>query len=300
MVRNKKYLVMAESKYLIYSIIIVIVTMLTEVIGGIVSHSLTLLLDAGHMLTDFFVLLLSLIAHTFSSKKSDLQRSYGYHRLQIIAAFVNGLILFFIVAIIMIESIKRFVFPKINIEWQIMLIVAIFGLIANVIIFFLLHSKCRSNINIRSVILHVTGDILSSLVAIFASVVIMFTGWQIVDPLLSIFVNLILLNSVYKILKNSCHILLEGTPKGISVDKIKNEIIFKLPEVMDVHHVHVWSLSDNYFIITMHARIRQSVQHTDILFGIKKILLDKFRISHSTVEIEYGECVDNKVLNVKI
>jgi cobalt-zinc-cadmium efflux system protein len=124
----------------------------------------------------------------------------------------------------------------------------------------------------------------------------MLTGWQIVDPILSVFVSVIILNSGYKILKNSCHILLEGTPEGISAEEIKSELVSKLPEVIDVHHIHAWSLSDNYSIITMHAKIKRSVQHTDILYGIKKMLLDKFEIAHSTVEIEYDECADDKIL----
>ncbi|BAO99809.1 cation diffusion facilitator family transporter [Wolbachia endosymbiont of Cimex lectularius] len=285
----------AESKRLIYSIIIVAITMLMEIVGGVISHSLALLSDAGHMLTDLFALVLSWVAHRFSAKKSDLQRSYGYHRLQIIAAFVNGLTLFLIAAIIIIESIKRFIFP-VNVEWQIMLMIAILGLIANIVVFFILHSKCESNINIKSAVLHVIGDILGSVAAILASIIIMLTGWQIVDPILSVFVSVIILNSGYKILKNSCHILLEGTPEGISAEEIKSELVSKLPEVIDVHHIHAWSLSDNYFIITMHAKIKRSVQHTDILYGIKKILLDKFEIAHSTVEIEYDECADDKIL----
>ncbi|WCR54197.1 MAG: Zinc transporter ZitB [Wolbachia endosymbiont of Ctenocephalides orientis wCori] len=285
----------AQSKRLIYSIIIIAITMLMEIVGGIVSHSLALLSDAGHMLTDLFSLILSFVAHKFSTKKSDLQRSYGYHRLQIIAAFVNGLTLFFIALIIIVESIKRFIFP-VNVEWKIMLVIATFGLIANIIVFFILHSKCESNINIKSAVLHVIGDILGSIAAILASVVIMFTGWQIVDPILSIFVSVIILNSGYKILKNSCHILLEGTPDGISTEEIKDKIKSEIPEVIDVHHIHAWSLSDNYFIITMHAKIKRSAKHTDTLYEIKNILLNQFEIAHSTVEIEYDECADDKVL----
>ncbi|OCA06372.1 cation diffusion facilitator family transporter [Wolbachia endosymbiont of Trichogramma pretiosum] len=293
-VHNGKYSI-AESKRLIYSIIIIAITMLMEIVGGVISHSLALLSDAGHMLTDLFALILSWVAHKFSAKKSDLQRSYGYHRLQIIAAFVNGLTLFFIAGFIIIESIKRFIYP-VNVEWKVMLIIATLGLISNIIVFFMLHSKCESNINIKSAVLHVIGDILGSVAAILASIIIMFTGWQIVDPILSVFVSVIILNSGYKILKNSCHILLEGTPDSVSAEEIKSEIVSKVPEVIDVHHIHAWSLSDNYFILTMHAKIKQNGQHTNILYEIKKILLNRFEIAHSTVEIEYNECVDSKIL----
>ncbi|WP_168464826.1 cation diffusion facilitator family transporter [Wolbachia endosymbiont of Ctenocephalides felis wCfeT] len=285
----------AESKRLIYSIIIVAITMFMEIVGGIISNSLALLSDAGHMLTDLFALVLSWAAHKFSAKKSDLQRSYGYHRLQIISAFVNGLTLFLIAIVIMFESVKRFIYP-VNVEWKIMMTVATLGLISNIIVFFILHSKCENNINIKSAVLHVIGDILGSIAAILASIIIMFTGWQIIDPILSVFVSVIILNSGYKILKNSCHILLEGTPDGICTEKIKDRITLELPEVIDVHHIHAWSLSDNYLIITMHAKVTQSAKHTDVLYEIKKILLNQFAIAHSTVEIEHDECVDHKIL----
>ncbi|MDG7056120.1 MAG: cation diffusion facilitator family transporter [Wolbachia endosymbiont of Meromenopon meropis] len=292
-VHNGKHLA-AESRRLVYSIIVVMITMFVEIIGGIISHSLALLSDAVHMLADLCALILSWAAHRFSTKKSDMQRSYGYHRLQIIAAFVNGLTLFLIAIVIIIESIKRLIFP-VNIEWKIMLIIASIGLITNIIVYFILH-KCESNLNIKSAVFHIIGDILGSLSAILASIAIMLTEWQIVDPILSVFISAIILNSGYKILKNSCHILLEGTPDSISVEEIKREIRSDLPEVIDVHHIHAWSLSDNYFIITMHAKIKQTVQYTDILYRIKKILLNKFEIVHSTVEIEYDECVDDKIL----
>ncbi|WP_341808128.1 cation diffusion facilitator family transporter [Wolbachia endosymbiont (group E) of Neria commutata] len=288
----------AESKRLIYSIIIVAITMFMEIVGGIISHSLALLSDAGHMLTDLFALVLSWLAHKFAAKKSDLRRSYGYHRLQIIAAFVNGLTLFFIAIIIIVESIKRFIFP-VNVEWKVMLTIATLGLLSNIIVFFVLHSKCENNINIKSAVLHVIGDILGSVAAILASIIIMFTNWQMVDPILSVVVSVIILNSGYKIIKHSCHILLEGTPEGISIEEIKNKVTFELPEVIDVHHIHTWSLSDNYFIITMHAKISPNVQHTDVLCNIKRILLDKFDIAHSTVEIEYDECADDQLQSAK-
>lgn len=283
----------AQSKRLIYSIIIIAITMLIEVIGGVVSHSLALLSDAGHVFTDLFALILSWIASKFSIKKSDLQRSYGYHRLQIIAAFVNGLTLFFIAVIIVVESIKRFIAP-VNVEWQVMLGVAIFGLISNILVFFILHNNCENNINIKSAVLHVVGDILGSIAAILASLIIMLTDWQLADPILSIFVSVIILNSGYKIIKNSSHILLEGTPECISAEKIKEQIMSELTDIIDVHHIHVWSLSDSYFIITMHVRTPQGINHYDTLYHIKKILLDKFNIKHSTIEIEYNQCADDK------
>ncbi|OEY87128.1 zinc transporter ZitB [Wolbachia pipientis] len=275
---------------LIYSVIIIAITMLLEIMAGIVSHSLALLSDAGHMFTDLCTLILSWLAQKFSTKRSDLHRSYGYHRLKILAALINGLTLFLIAVIIIIESIKRFIFP-VDIKWNIMLEVAILGLISNIIVFLILHKKYENNINIKSAILHVIGDILGSIAATLASIIIMFTGWQVADPILSIFVSIIILSSSYKIIKNSCHILLEGTPEEISIEEIKSTIMSEFPEVINIHRIHVWSLSDNYCVITVHIKV--SKHSNEILHGIKNVLLEKFKIAHSTIEIE---CVVNTAL----
>ncbi len=276
------------SKHLIYSIIIVTVTMLIEAVAGVVSHSLSLLSDAGHMFTDLFTLILSWLAQKFSTKKPDLRRTYGYHRLKILAALTNGLTLFLIAIIIIIESIKRFIVPF-EVEWKIMFTAAMFGLVSNIIVFFTLHNKCENNINIKSVVLHVIGDILGSVAAILASIIIMYTGWQVADPILSIFVSIIILNSGYKIIKNSCHVLLEGTPEEISIEKVKDTIMSEFREVIDVCNVHAWSLSDNDFVITMHVKVDK--HSNEIVRGIKTILLEKFKIAHSSVEIEHVNCV---------
>ncbi len=272
------------AKHLIYSIIIITITMLIETVAGVVSHSLALLSDAGHMFTDLFTLILSWLAQKFSTKKPDLHRTYGYHRLKVLAALTNGLTLFLIAIIIIIESIKRFIFPF-EVEWKVMFTAAVFGLISNIIVFFILHNKCENNINIKSAVLHVIGDILGSVAAILASIIIMYTGWQVADPILSIFVSIIILNSGYKIIKNSCHVLLEGTPEEISIEKIKDTIMSEFREVIDVRNIHAWSLSDNYFVITMHVKVDK---HGDeIVRSIKKILLEKFKIEHSSIEIEH-------------
>lgn len=286
-----------HSKSLIYAIIIIAVTAMLEVIGGVISNSLALLSDAGHMLTDLISLILSWFAYKVATKKSDLKRSYGYHRLQVVAAFVNGLTLFLISGVIIFESIKRFISP-VNINWQIMFSIATIGLIANILAFFLLYKKDEDNLNIKSAVLHIIGDILGSLAAIAASFIIMYTNWQIVDPILSVFVSIVILRSAYKIVKHSCHILLEGTPNNINPDEVKSKIVEAVPEVIDVHHVHIWSLTENYFIITTHIKVGQGVNYNDTIYNVKKLLYDIFSIAHATVEIEYDQCVDHKLQKV--
>ncbi|WP_339048176.1 cation diffusion facilitator family transporter [Candidatus Mesenet endosymbiont of Phosphuga atrata] len=284
----------SHSKSLIYAIIIIAVTAVLEVVGGVISNSLALLSDAGHMLTDLISLILSWFAYKVATKKSDLKRSYGYHRIQVVAAFVNGLTLFLISGIIIFESIKRFISP-VNIDWQIMFFTAILGLIANILAFFLLYRKDEDNLNIKSAVLHIIGDILGSLAAITASFIIMYTNWQMADPILSVFVSIVILRSAYKIVKHSFHILLEGTPKNINSNEVKNKIIEVIPEVIDVHHVHIWSLTENYFIITAHIKVGQEINYNDTIYNVKKLLCDIFSIAHATVEIEYDQCVDDKL-----
>ena len=285
---------------LIYAILIIIFTMVIEVIGGIISNSLALLSDAGHMFTDFISLLLSWLAYKVAMKKSDSCRSYGYHRFQVVAAFINGLTLFGIAILIILESIKRFFSPE-QVCWEIMMSVAVLGLIANVISFFILYRKNESNLNLKSAVLHVVGDLLGSVAAIVASIVIMFTSWQIVDPLLSVFVSIIILGGAYKIIKNSGHILLEGTPDNVDPDKIRNSICESISEVLDVHHIHIWSLTTDHPIMTMHVKldktnVTNNLKYSQVLVSIKRLLSTNFNITHVTIEAEYDNCADDSVM----
>ncbi|QXK92291.1 cation transporter [Neoehrlichia mikurensis] len=282
---------------LVYAIVIIAIAMIIEVVGGIVSNSVALLSDASHMFMDFIALVFSLLAHKIAVKKSDPYRSYGYHRFQVIAAFVNGLILFAIAMLIIVESIKRFIEP-VEINWRIMLVVAILGLCSNIVAFLILYQKNESNLNMRSAILHILGDLLGSIAAIISAIVIMISKWQIVDPLLSVIVSILILYSAYKIIKDSLHILLEGTPENVEANKIKSVICNKIVGVIDVHHIHVWSLTNEHIVMTVHVKVNDAlinncVDYTSILLSIKKLLNEEFNIAHATVEIEYGKCADD-------
>ncbi|GAT79061.1 cation diffusion facilitator transporter family protein [Ehrlichia ruminantium] len=285
---------------LVYAIFIIIITMMIEVIGGIASNSLALLSDAGHMFTDFVSLLLSWLAYKVAMKKSDSWRSYGYHRFQVVAAFTNGLTLLGIALLIILESVKRFFAPE-QVRWEIMISVAILGLIANIASFFLLYRKNESNLNIKSAVLHVIGDLLGSVTAIAASIIIMFTSWEVVDPLLSVLVSIIILGSAYKIIKNSGHILLEGTPDNINPSEIRDAIYKNIPEILDVHHIHIWSLTTDHPIMTMHVKLSEvtvtdSSEYSRILISVKKLISQRFGIIHVTIEAEYDSCADDSVM----
>jgi cobalt-zinc-cadmium efflux system protein len=267
--------------------------MIVEVVGGILSGSLALLADAVHMLTDSMALGLAAFAFRVSSKPPDRKRSFGYQRVQIIAAFANGLGLLALVAWILFEAVQRLVEPP-EIMGQTMLLVAVAGLVVNIIAFVVLHGGDQQNLNIRGAALHVAGDLLGSVAAIIAAVVILGTGWMPIDPLLSVVVAALILRSAWKLVMRSAHVLLEGAPDWLNVGVMREKIVDKVPEVAGIHHVHVWGLTPQDLMLTMHVVFAESPSDaTALVRDIKGVLRDEFGISHSTIEVETDDCADN-------
>jgi cobalt-zinc-cadmium efflux system protein len=267
--------------------------MIVEVIGGILSGSLALLADAGHMLTDTMALALAAFAFRVSRRPADARRSYGYQRVQIIAAFVNGLSLLVIVGWILFEAVMRLIEPP-EVVGQTMLYVASAGLVVNIIAFLVLHSGDQENLNIRGAALHVLGDLLGSVAAIIAALIIIRTGWMPIDPILSVLVAMLILRSAWQLVRRSAHILLEGAPEWLDVDDMQSKIISAVPEVTEIHHVHVWGLTPQHPMLTMHVVLGESlVDPTPVVRNIKSVLHDEFAIDHSTIEVEFGECADH-------
>lgn len=263
--------------------------MLVEVAGGLYSRSLALLADAGHMLSDFVSLFLAWMAFRVSQKKPDLKRSYGYHRFQVLAAFVNALTLLFIAAWIIVVAVKRF-FQPLEVLPGPMLWVAIAGLLVNILAFWVLQRGDSQNLNIRAAALHVLADLLGSVAAITASVIIMLTGWMQADPLLSLLVALIIARSAWSVFKDAGHILLEGTPESVKPDLLRLELERAIPEISNIHHVHIWSLTGNRPVLTMHANVDEGIDHNAIQASIHETLKEKFNIAHATVQLEYDRC----------
>src|SRR5210317_2325232 len=226
--------------------------MVVEVIGGIISGSLALLADAGHMLTDTMALALAAAAFRVSKRPAGGNLTYGYQRFQILAAFVNGLSLLLVVGWIFYEAVKRFITPR-DILGETMLTVAAAGLVINIISFAVLHSGDRDNLNIRGAALHVAGDLLGSVAAIVAAIVIIYTGWMAIDPLLSIAVAFLILKSAWALVQQSGHVLLEGAPAWLDREEMQRTIIEHVPEVSGIHHVHVWGLTPQDLMLTMHV-----------------------------------------------
>jgi cobalt-zinc-cadmium efflux system protein len=266
--------------------------MIAEVIGGILSGSLALLSDAGHMLADFVALALAWMAFRLGRKKADIHRSYGYHRFQVLAAFVNGLTLVLIAAWIVFEAARRIAQP-IEVLATPMLAIAILGLLVNAACFAILWSGDRSNLNIQGAALHVMGDILGSVAAIGAAVVILWTGWMPIDPILSVAVAVLILRGAFKIVRKSGHILLEGTPEDVDPTELRDRLKSAVPQVTDVHHVHIWSLTGGRPVLTMHAVLADGADHDQTMAALHRALEVSFGIAHATIQLEHGACPED-------
>jgi cobalt-zinc-cadmium efflux system protein len=267
--------------------------MFVEIVGGILSGSLALLADAGHMLTDTMALALAAAAFHVSKRPPGGALTYGYQRFQILAAFVNGLSLLVIVGWILYEAVERFITPR-DILGETMLIVAAAGLVVNIISFTVLHTGDQENLNIRGAALHVAGDLLGSVAAIVAAVVIIYTGWTLIDPILSVAVAMLILRSAWSLVKRSAHVLLEGAPDWLDVPDMQERIIANVPGVSGVHHVHVWGLTPQQLMMTMHVTLAEDVRsQSGVVRGVKAFVKSEYGIGHSTVEVEIDGCADH-------
>ncbi len=219
---------------------------------GIISGSLALLADAGHMLTDTMALGLAAMAFHVSKRPPDGKLTFGYQRFQILAAFVNGLSLLAVVGWILFEAVDRFLNPN-EILGETMLMVATAGLVVNIISFAVLHTGDQENLNIRGAALHVLGDLLGSVAAIVAALVIIYTGWTLIDPILSVAVAVLILKSAWSLVKRSGHVLLEGAPEWLDVEAMQERIVAGVPGVGEIHHVHIWGLTPQELMLTMRS-----------------------------------------------
>ncbi|MTD26787.1 CDF family zinc transporter ZitB [Erwinia sorbitola] len=263
--------------------------MVAEVAGGLLSGSLALLADAGHMLTDAAALLLALLATQFSRRKPTAQHSFGLLRLTTLAAFINAIALLAITVLIVWEALERFWQPR-PVAGGMMLIIAIGGLLANLLSFWLLRNGSEEkNLNVRAAALHVLGDLLGSVGAIVAALIIMLTGWTPIDPLLSVLVSLLVLRSGWALMKESGRELLEGAPRDINVDKLQRALVRTIPEVRHIHHVHLWQVGEKP-VIMLHAQVIPPRDHDALVQRIHDYLQEHYGIGHATVQLEYQRC----------
>ena len=269
--------------------------MLVEFAGGILARSLALLADAGHMLTDTAALALAWAATRIASRPADRLRSFGYQRLRVLATFVNGCALLFIVAWIAIEAVQRLLDP-VAVNATAILWVGGLGLVVNLIVFAMLRRGDSHDMNIAAATLHVFGDLLGSTAAVLAGVVILFTGWLPIDPLLSMLVCLLIVRSAWVLVRRSAHILMEGSPDWLDVSELRSTLEQRIPAIRDVHHVHAWLVGPQETLLTMHASVTAAANHAGVLKVAKALLAERFGITHATIQIEVEECVDEDCL----
>ena len=263
--------------------------MVVEAIGGVLSGSLALLADAGHMLTDTAALGFACIAVLVAKRPIDTERTYGYHRFPVLAAHVNAITLLLLVAWIAVEAVARIRQPVEILEGP-MLAVAVIGLLVNLAAFRILHGGETDSLNVRGAQLHVLGDLLGSVAAIVAALTIMATGWTPIDPILSLLVAVLILRSAVSLLRQSGHVLMEGRPEHLDVADVTRTITEAVPEVSAVHHVHIWSLSPDRPMMTFHARVDRSADHDHVLERVLATLRERFGIRHATVQLEHERC----------
>ncbi len=283
----------SENERLLGRAFVLIATfMVVEVVGGLLANSLTLLADAGHMFLDASALAFSWYALRLSRRLVDDRLSYGYHRWEVLAAFVNGLTLMAMVAWILLEAWDRLQAPQAMLPIP-ALVVASVGFVVNVIAFRWLHGH-QDNAAVHSAALHVLGDLLGSVAAITAALTYWITGWAWADPLLAVVVAAILCHGAWRVLRGSTHILLEGVPDGVDLNEIAEAITARVPGVNGVHHLHAWALTAQKPLLTLHASVEEPADLSLVMQRIKAVLNDDFGIHHSTVQVDHGRCPDHR------
>ncbi|HAS54331.1 MAG TPA: cation transporter [Nitrospiraceae bacterium] len=275
---------------LLIALSITVVMMVAEVVGGLLSNSLALLSDAGHMLTDSLALALSFFAMTFAVMPATEKKTFGFYRLEILAALVNGTVLLIVSLFIIYHAYQRILAPQ-SVEGGLMFAVAVLGLLVNLVGGFFLLKHRKTNLNIRGAFLHIVGDALSSVGVIIGGIVIIYTGWYLIDPLLSILIAVAIIISAGALVMESVHILLESAPAHINIASVSAEIE-KIEGVREAYHVHLWTITSGVYALSAHVVIDDQLVSgsRDILDKIRSILLDKFKVLHSTIQLECERC----------
>jgi cobalt-zinc-cadmium efflux system protein len=278
---------------LLWALIITIGIFFLEIIGGFLSNSLALLSDAGHLFGDVLALGLSFAAAKIAKLPPNSKRTYGYHRIEVLAAIFNGLTLFFLAGFIFYEAYHRLIKPQ-PVESFLMLGIAVVGLIANIVVMKRLHGAASSNLNVRAAFLHVLGDMLGSVGVVAGGLIMLATGSYIADPIISFFVGAIILYGAFGVLREGAHILLEGVPYSVNYDKLKSDME-KVEGVISVHDLHVWTISSANLALSSHIKVNNQDTHSSqqILSDTREMLSRNYGIFHATLQIECDCCTDS-------
>jgi cobalt-zinc-cadmium efflux system protein len=282
-----------NSRRLRIALILTILYMIFEILGGFFFNSLALIADAGHMLTDSAALALTLFAFWFSTRPATATKTYGYYRLEILAAFINGVALVLISLFIFYEAYNRWQNPP-PVEGLGLTIVAGGGLIVNLVSVWLLHNNHAHNLNMRSALLHVISDALGSVAAIIAGLSILLFQWFWMDAFCSALIAAIIIYSAWNLIKESVNILLEGAPSHINLAAVENSIL-ATNGVISVHDLHVWTIASQLEALSAHVQYEQSIQQSELLRTLRKRLHDEFGIDHLTIQMETSEFEDEDI-----
>ena len=281
-----------ESRALKIALAIVLLLVVAELIGGILSNSLALLGDAGHMFVDGLALGISLFAITLARKPPTTTRTFGYHRAEIMAALINGIILVLVAAYIFYEAYQRFLSPP-EVKTTLMLIVAGLGLCANLAGIFLLRKHHKRSLNVKAAFWHVLGDTISSIGVIIGGIIIAVTGWGIVDPIIAVLIGCIILWGAVRLVREASDILLEAVPRDIEVEDVI-KAMKEVPGIDEIHDLHVWTITSGIIALSSHVIIQdQMISRTgEIVEKVNHILEGRFNITHTTLQLECERCED--------
>jgi len=274
-----------EKRKLMLSLSITSVVMVIELIGGVLTNSIALISDAGHMFTHAFAMGISLVAIFIARKPPCHHRTFGLYRAEILGAFINGLFLLLVVGVIMYEAVLRIIHPQEVLSLQ-MLVIALVGLGVNVASIFILRGS-EGNLNVRSVFYHLLGDAASSVGIVFAAVVIFYTAWNVVDPLVSLGISALILYWAWGILKESTRVLLEMAPAGLDIDTIGNNLRLAFPEIEALYNVHLWAITPDMLVFSAHMKLNTTLapEHGDLVQRIGTYLAERYNIIESTLQI---------------
>jgi cobalt-zinc-cadmium efflux system protein len=273
-----------ETRRLLWALVISAVYFFAELVAGFATNSLALLSDAGHMLSDIGAMALSLFAFRMARRPATHQSTYGFHRVEILAALFNGLTLWLIVGVIFAAAYNRFAQPPV-VESFGMMIVAVFGLLVNIAAAAILHGGHRHNLNLRGAFLHVISDAVGSVGAIAAGVIMLTTGWYLADPLISIFISGLILFSSWSLVKDSFSVLMQSVPKGIRLEEVRLTIE-AVDGVSKVHDLHIWAVTSDIFTLSAHAVVANGEDFHQVLNNIEDTLKERFNIEHTTIQLE--------------
>jgi cobalt-zinc-cadmium efflux system protein len=281
----------SQARPIAITLALVVLYMGFEVIGGVLSGSLALLADAGHMLSDAGALVLTLFAMKMARRRPTAERTYGYYRAEILAALANGATLVAIALYIFVEAYERFRDPP-QVEGPLMLAVACGGLLVNGAGLWLLRGGREGNLNVRGAWLHVLTDALGSIQAIVAGALIWAFAWNWVDPLASVLIGVLVIYSSWSLIAQSVGVLMEGAPGNVKVDDVRAALL-ELPDVSSVHDLHVWTITSGFVALSAHVTCVEPAKQDEVLRSAQRILAERFGIQHSTIQIDRDPSCDS-------